>query len=181
MRRLLLPLFLVLLLTSCGWRLEGTERLPPSLRTIALSIPSPYGTFGRKLRTLLTADGARVYLDHPPAGAARLTIFRLRNDQRVVNVNAQGVPAVYEVRVHVVFELVAGGQALLPVSRIVLSRPYFYQPLAPLAMTEESARIVHHLEREAAGLLVLRLLHLPPSKVTGSRGSPPRGGVRESR
>jgi LPS-assembly lipoprotein len=167
----LLPLAL---LAGCGWRLEGSERLPPELRILVVRLAQPYGTFGRRLRDLLEADGARVYLHRKgaPVGAASLRILNVANGQRVVNVNAQGVPAVYEVTFRIVYEVVVHGRALGPPRRIHLSIPYFYQPLAPLAMTEESTRIVHHLEREGASLLVLRLLHLP----TATRGPHGRGG-----
>lgn len=176
--RLFLALLSLAFLAGCGWRLEGTERLPRGLRRVVLTIASPYGTFGRRLRGLLESAGGRVSLHAAAPGAAQLAILSASTGQRVVNVNSQGVPAVYEVSVRILYTLSRNGRVLLPPTTIHLTTPYFYQPLAPLAMAEESTRIVHHMEREAASLLVLRLLHFMPPSRPG--GAPPAKGAHGS-
>jgi LPS-assembly lipoprotein len=184
-RLVFLGALLPLLLGGCGWRLAGSERLPPALTNLVLRLPQPYDTFGRRLRVLLEDDGAHVFLHAhaAPAGAAILTIVNLTTGQRVVNVNSQGVPAVYAVTLRVLYSLNADGRTVVRPTLVRLTHPYFYQPLAPLAMAEESQRLVEHLEREAAELLVLHLLHLPPTHASEAvsphrvrTGEAPRGG-----
>jgi LPS-assembly lipoprotein len=156
--RLLLVLSLVLL-SSCGWRLQGTTRLPELLATAYVETKDPYTDFNRALRESLTASGATLVTDKSLASA----IVRIRRDesgQRVLSVSARNTPEEYEVYYNVEYSVDGGGRELIPPDGLALTRDYSYDERAVLAKQREQAILREALARDLAGLIVRRLAAL---------------------
>ncbi len=143
-------------LAACGFSLMPRFNFPPWMKTTALVTPNPNGRLARLLRQELAREGIRVVHPADPHGAS-LVIFGSEILSRVLAVNGQGEPAEYLISYHVHFRLERGANTLLGPIAIRLRQTYFYEPLAPLAMTSESFNLTRTLERKAARLILYRL------------------------
>lgn len=151
--------FALVLLSSCGWRLQGTTRLPEVLATAYVDTKDPYTDFNRALRESLTASGAQVVTNRAEAK----TIVRIRRDssgQRVVSVSARNTPEEVQVFYTVEYSVEGEGRELIAPDAIELTRDYSYDETAVLAKQREQAVLREALARDLAGLIVRRLAAL---------------------
>lgn len=156
--RLLIVLAL-LSLSSCGWRLQGTTRLPEVLASAYVDTKDPHTDFNRALRESLTASGANLVEDRKLATA----IVRIRRDisgQRVLSVSARNTPEEYQVYYAVEYSVDGGGQELIAPDTLEMTRDYSYDETAVLAKQREQAVLREALARDLAGLIVRRLAAL---------------------
>src|SRR3954470_14267999 len=85
-----------IVLQGCGWRLQGTARLPEVMSVTYIDTDDRYSDFNRILRESLEASGAHVTENRAQASA----IVKIRKDesgQRVLSVSARNTPEEYEV------------------------------------------------------------------------------------
>ncbi len=146
-------------LAGCGWRLQGTARLPELLGTAYVDTKDPYTDFNRALRESLMASGANVVEDRALATA----IVRIRNDisgQRVLSVSARNTPQEYQVYYSVEYSVEGGGRELIAPDRIEMTRDYSYDETAVLAKQREQAVLREALARDVAGMIIRRLAAL---------------------
>jgi len=149
----------VLLLSSCGWRLQGAARLPEMLATTFVETKDPYTDFNRALRESLAASGANIVTDKSLATA----IVRIRREdsgQRVLSVSARNTPEEFEVYYTVEYSVDGNGQELIAPDTLSLTRDYSYDERAVLAKQREQAVLREALARDIAGLIVRRLAAL---------------------
>jgi LPS-assembly lipoprotein len=157
-RRALLILC-TLTLASCGWRLQGTARLPELLAIAYVDSKDPYTDFNRVLRESLIASGANVVEDRALATA----VVRIRSDvsgQRVLSVSARNTPEEYQVFYTIEYSVEGGGRELIPPDTIEMTRDYSYDERAVLAKQREYAVLREALARDLAGMVVRRLAAL---------------------
>jgi LPS-assembly lipoprotein len=157
--RHLLLLSALALLSSCGWRLQGTTRLPELIATAYVESKDPYTDFNRALRESLTASGANLVTDKSLASA----IVRVRRDvsgQRVLSVSSRNTPEEYQVYYSVEYSVDGGGRELIPPDSLELTRDYSYDETAVLAKQREQSLLREALARDLAGLIVRRLAAL---------------------
>jgi LPS-assembly lipoprotein len=155
----LLLLVTCLWLSSCGWRLQGTMRLPEPLTTTYVDTKDPYTDFNRALRESLVASGANLVADKSLATA----VVRIRRDvsgQRVLSVSSRNTPEEYEVYYSVEYSVDGGGRELIAPDTIELKRDYSYDERAVLAKQREQFLLREALARDLAGLIVRRLAAL---------------------
>lgn len=146
-------------LVSCGWRLQGTARLPELLASAYVDTKDPYTDFNRALRESLTASGATLVDDRSLATA----VVRIRRDvsgQRVLSVSARNTPEEYQVYYSVEYSVDGGGQELIAPDTLEMTRDYSYDETAVLAKQREHAILREALARDLAGLIVRRLAAL---------------------
>jgi LPS-assembly lipoprotein len=156
--------FVVILLASslaagCGWRLQGTSRLPELFATAYVETKDPHTDFHRALRESLIASGARLVEDRSAATA----IVRIRSDvsgQRVLSVSARNTPEEYQVYYVVQYSVEGGGRELIPLDTIEMTRDYSYDERAVLAKQREQSILREALARDLAGMVVRRLATL---------------------
>jgi LPS-assembly lipoprotein len=149
----------LLALSSCGWRLQGTTRLPELLATAYVETKDPYTDFNRALRESLVASGANVVEDKSLATAV-VRIRREDSGQRVLSVSSRNTPEEYEVYYSVEYSVDAGGRELIAPDSLVLTRDYSYDERAVLAKQREQSLLREALARDLAGLVVRRLAAL---------------------
>lgn len=157
-RRALL-LVCMLTLASCGWRLQGTARLPEVLATAYVDAKDPYTDFNRALRESLIASGANVVDDRALATA----VVRIRSDvsgQRVLSVSARNTPEEFQVFYIVEYSVESDGRELIALDKIEMTRDYSYDERAVLAKQREQAVLREALARDLAGMIVRRLAAL---------------------
>ena len=151
-----LSLLLALPTSSCGWRLQGIERLPSSMSITYVDSADRYSDFNRALRESLNAAGAQLVNDRTQARA----IIRVRRDesgQRVLSVSARNRPEEFEVYYIVEYSVEGTGGELLEPQMLERKRDYSYDETALLAKQREQAVLREALARELAGLVLRRL------------------------
>jgi LPS-assembly lipoprotein len=157
--RLLVAACVLLALNGCGWRLQGTTRLPEIMSVAYIDTDDRYTDFNRILRESLEASGARVASDRNQASA----IVRIRRDesgQRVLSVSARNTPEEYEVFYVVEYSVESQTGELIEPQKLELTRDYSYDTRAVLAKQREQAVLREALARDLAGLVIRRLASL---------------------
>jgi LPS-assembly lipoprotein len=147
------------LLAGCGWRLQGTARLPESMTVVYLDASDRYTDFNRALRASLSASGARLTTQRQEATAV-LRVLRDQTGQRVLSVSALNTPEEYEIFYAVQYSVSSGNAEVLAPVDLELTRDYSYDESAVLAKQREQEILRAALARDLAGLVVRRLASL---------------------
>jgi LPS-assembly lipoprotein len=157
--RCLVLLCSTLCLASCGWRLQGIQRLPPAMSITYVDAANPYSDFSRALRESLNAAGAELVKDRNKARAT-IRVRRDESGQRVLSVSAQNRPEEFEVFYIVEYSVEGVNGELLGVQMLERKRDYSYDEAALLAKQREQAVLTDALARELAALVMRRLAAL---------------------
>lgn len=157
--RLIATVLALSVLSACGWRLQGTARLPEVMSVTFVESSDRYSDFDRSLRNSLAASGARVTTERSDATAV-VEIHKDESGQRVLSVSASNTPEEYEVFYTVEYSVSGPDGELIPLQTLQLSRDYSYDEKAVLAKQREHAILREALARELAGLVVRRVASL---------------------
>ena len=129
---LALGLLVLSTLAACGWRLQGTARLPPLMAVTYVESDDRYSDFNRALRERLEASGARIVTQRSEATAV-VRILRDDSGQRVLSVSARNTPEEYEVFYTIEYTVSDQKTELIAPQRLELTRNYNYDETAVLA------------------------------------------------
>lgn len=146
-------------LSACGWRLQGTARLPEVMSVTYVDTEDRYSDFNRMLRESLQASGARLAHNRNEATA----IVRIRKDdsgQRVLSVSARNTPEEYVVYYAIEYSVESPTGELIEPQKLELTRDYSYDSRAVLAKQREQAVLREALARDLAGIVIRRLASL---------------------
>lgn len=146
-------------LTACGWRLQGTSKLPQTLTVTYVDAADRHTDFNRALRDRLRASGAKV-AERVVDATAVVKIIKDESGQRVLSVSARNTPEEYEVFYAVEYSVASGGNELIPPQRLEVTRDYSYETTAVLAKQREQSVLREALARDLAGLVLRRLASL---------------------
>jgi len=90
MRRLLSIICFSLLLTSCGFRLQNREQIPPKIRTMQMTSADPYGEFERSLLRNLSFMGIKLtYHDTGAPVVLKILSTHLSHNEPTLGTTAQ--------------------------------------------------------------------------------------------
>lgn len=152
----LLCVVVVIPLSSCGFRLQGSVELPPEVRRIYVATADELTPFAVELREALSRNGATLA---PAAGAAD-AVVRVRSDRtgrRVLSVSARNTPEEFEVFYVVDYSIDRGGQEVVPSQVLELTRSFSFDEADLLAKDLEEDILREAMARDIAGLIVRRL------------------------
>lgn len=141
---------------GCGWRLQGTAKLPEVMAVTYVDTTDRYTDFNRSLRESLEISGARLAPDRAQATAV-VRILKDQSGQRVLSVSARNTPEEYEVFYAVEYSVEGPTGELIPPQKLELTRDYSYDLTAVLAKQREQAVLREALARDLAGLVIRRL------------------------
>lgn len=147
-------------LTACGFHLQGVAKLPPVLGRTYVDTTDRYTDFHQSLAEALDVSGSRLVGTSTEASAV-VEIRRDESGQRVLSVSARNTPREYEVYYTVEYRVRAGTKELLAPQTVTLTREYSFDESALLAKQQEQETIRAALARELAGLVMRRLAALP--------------------
>ena len=162
------PLLVALLVSGCGFQLEGSGVLPSLVATTYLDTDKPYTEFYDSLRSALGARGAQVVDSRQNAGAV-LRILADTTGQRVLSVSARNTPTEYEVFYAVTFSLESQGSNLIETESLVVTRSYTYNEAQVLGMSAEEQILRESLAQDLARQ-VLRLIEAGRTLVPTTQG-----------
>ncbi|MGC8518993.1 MAG: LPS assembly lipoprotein LptE [Steroidobacteraceae bacterium] len=150
--------FAALLLSGCGFHLEGRAALPPVMRRPYIQASDQQSDFVHSLRRDLLISGA-----HPVRARARASAVIVVHEtrvKRVLSVSATNRPTEYEVDYTVQFSVIAGGKTLLKKQIVRTSRSYTFSENLLLATEHEQAILTAAMGRELADIVMRRLAKL---------------------
>jgi LPS-assembly lipoprotein len=149
-----------LLLSGCGFHLEGRVLLPQSIRRPYIEAPDQQSDFVQSLRRQMVISGA-----HPVESRDQATaIVDILYDapvSKVLSVTAQNRPAEYQVTYTVRFAVSAGGRVLLPPQEVSDMRSYSFDESLLLAKEHEEAILQQAMGQDLAGIVMRRLSRIP--------------------
>lgn len=158
-RSIVVLLCAALFLSACGWRLQGTSKLSPTMTVTYVDAQDRYTDFNRALRDRLRASGATL-VERSGEATAVVKIIKDETGQRVLSVSARNTPEEYEVFYAVEYSVASGGTELIPPQRLELTRDYSYDTTAVLAKQREQAVLREALAQDLASLVLRRLASL---------------------
>lgn len=126
----------LLLLSACGFHMQGAFTVPEEMQRTYISTEDRYSFFYRELKRQLVRNGVQV-VDMPDDSAATLSIHLDKTDQRVLSVSARNVPTEYEVFYSVEYSVDSGEQNLLTRQFITLTQDYTYNETLVLGKAQE--------------------------------------------
>jgi LPS-assembly lipoprotein len=154
--RVLLLAGALVALAACGFRLAGSERLPPVLAKPYLSVKDPYTDFARELERQLKSSGAELQ----PLRQDSTAIIEVTKDlveQRTLSVSARNIPTDYELRYTVTFEVKGPDAQILEPQTVTLSRDYSFEENVLLAKEHEADMLREQMARDLVSITMRRL------------------------
>jgi LPS-assembly lipoprotein len=149
---------LVLMLSGCGWHLQGSYPLPRSLAAVRIDAVDRQSDFYIALRKALLDAGTRI--DDSDGAAAVLHILTDSTRQNISTVSALNVPIEYELSYTVRYSVDLNNRELMAPEQQVLVRDYSYSESAQLAKQREASILSTALARELASVVMRRLSSL---------------------
>lgn len=149
-------ILLLVLLSGCGYQLQGSEQLPPVMEVTYIQTQNPYSDLALTLERTLRAAG--VQPSRTPDGAtATLRLNVDTSGQRLLSVSATNVPQEFEVYYTVAYDLLSEDEILLSVPARTLTRDYSFDPTDVLAKKREEDILRKALADDLVRLMMRRL------------------------
>lgn len=150
----------ILLLSGCGFHLEGSVPLPQSIRRPYIEAPDQQSDFVQSLRRQMVISGAHP-VDSREQATAVVDILYDEPTRKVLSVTAQNRPAEYQVTYTVRFAVRAGGRVLLPPQEVSDMRSYSFDESLLLAKEHEEAILQQAMGQDLADIVMRRLSRIP--------------------
>ncbi len=144
---------------GCGFRLAGSEKLPPLLARPYLSVKDPYTDFAREFERQLKSSGALVQ-DVRQDSTATIEVSKDLFEQRTLAVSATNIPTDYAITYTVTFAVHGPDTQLLAPQTITLSRDYSFQENELLAKEHEADMLRAQMARDLVSIAMRRLTRL---------------------
>lgn len=150
-------IFSFVLLTSCGFHLQGEMQLAPPLHRLYLQTPDPYGHLANNLRRYLKTSHVHL-ASTPEAATTILAILRDESSQQLLSVSGTQQTRQYNLKVTVIFEI-TNNQGLTIISPQTLSenRAITVQSNQILGSSNEANLFYQQMRRTLAATMMNRL------------------------
>ena len=152
-------LMAAMLLSGCGFHLQGRTPLPPALKAAFVQAQDPRSDFVQSLRKAMLISGA-----HPTDGkegsTAVVNVVKDELTRRVLSVSAANRPTEYEVTYTVQFSVDSGGKTLLANQEVSATRSYSFDERLLLAKEHEEAVLREAMAKDLADIVMRRLASL---------------------
>jgi LPS-assembly lipoprotein len=158
-RRMTLGLTLLanaLIVSGCGFQLQGQPELIPELESVYLEVPNRSSDLARELKRSLQVSDVRI-VNRPEEATAVIELMRDRSGREVESVSAENRPREYRVFYSATYRVKAGETVLLRPQQVTRTRIYTYDELDVLAKDHEETLLRGALAREIAGVIARRL------------------------
>ena len=145
--------------SACGFRLAGSEHLPPKLARPYLSVRDPYTDFAREFERELKDAGAVLEPGRQDA-TATIEVTKDLVEQRTLAVSARNIPTDYELTYTVTFAVHGTDSELLAPQTITLARDYSFEENVLLAKEHEADILRAQMARDLVAMAMHRLTRL---------------------
>lgn len=157
LRKTLLITCLALLLSACGFHLQGELKLAAPLHSMYLQTNDPYGHLARDLRQYLKMSNVHLAQTAPEA-ATTLAILQDESSQSLLGVSGTQQTRQYLLRVTVVFEILdKNGQTILPAQTLTEAKAITIQSNQILGTSNEANIYYQQMRARLAYAIMLRI------------------------
>ncbi|HLB43096.1 MAG TPA: LPS assembly lipoprotein LptE [Gammaproteobacteria bacterium] len=154
---IILILLPALLLSACGFHLQGKMQLASPLHRLYLQTNDPYGHLAINLRQYLKASTVRL-VSLPSEANTILTILRDESSQELLSVSGTQQTRQYNLRVTVVFEISAtNGLTMVSPQTLSETRTITVQSNQILGSSNEANLFYQQIRRTLALAIMTRL------------------------
>jgi len=151
-----LLLFVLLLMTACGFHLQTRAQLPPEMQHTRLAIQSPQSDFARRVEILLEQNGVQVVSADEDAAVLEVPLNRARKEIQSIGDNAR--VREFQLRHTIQFRLLdSHGKELIPLQTFEQTRTYSFNEQDILSAEREDEFLRGDLADSLARMLVRRL------------------------
>ncbi len=159
MKRLGCVAVAVLLLSACGFHLQGRTPLPDVVKAPYVQAADPQSEFVLSLQRAMITSGARPVEEKDRASVV-VNILRDEVVRRTLSVSAQNQPDEYELTYTVRFSVVAGDKELLPPTDVSNVRSFAFAEQLLLAKNHEETVLRQDMAHDLADMVMRRLARL---------------------
>jgi LPS-assembly lipoprotein len=156
------------LLGGCGFHLEGSVPLPPSLAVVRIDAADTQSDFYFGLRKSLMAAGTRIDDGGKDEAAAVIHIVTDSPAERILTVSTLNVPTEYELTYLLKFSVSSNGHELIAPEEHRLVRDYSYSESALLAKEREKSILSEALANDLVSVVMRRLSSLSGASSGGA-------------
>jgi LPS-assembly lipoprotein len=149
-------LALTLLVSSCGFHLQGRQPLPPSFQYTYIDAQDEQTDFVQDLRRALIASNVNVIRTKGSSGAM-ISVHDDELTERILSVSARNIPTEYELTYRVKFSVTSGGKTLIDHEEISATRDISFDEAQLLAKEREQEILREALARDLVALVMRRL------------------------
>jgi LPS-assembly lipoprotein len=149
----------VLLVSGCGFHLQGRAVLPAVLAAAYLKPHDAQSDFYLSLRSALRASGTSLQ-DSAGEGAATILILEDGVSEKVLTVSARNIPTAYQLVYTVRISVNANGKELMASEAHTATREYGFDETALLAKGRERDSLTTALAEELVTQVMRRLASL---------------------
>jgi|GEM_PF-833401 LPS-assembly lipoprotein len=150
-------LLLSLLLTACGFHLQGEKQLAQPLHRMYLQTPDPYGQLAHSLKQYLKISGVEL-VPAPTEAVAILNVMRDDTSQELVSVSGTQQTRQYNLKVSITFEITdAKGVTIIAPQTLTESRTITIQSNQVLGSSNEANLFYQQMRRNLAYSILNRL------------------------
>ena len=145
-----------MMLSACGFHLQGREPLPAALATAHVVAQDDQTDFVQGLRrALLTSGGKLTEQSEKATGTVR--VHKDEYTRKIISVSANNIPREYEVTYTVEFSVDGTAGELLPSQKVSVTRDYSFDETALLAKENEEAILREGMARDLVAIVMRRL------------------------
>jgi LPS-assembly lipoprotein len=149
----------VLVVSGCGFHLQGHTPLPAAVRSPYLEAPDRQSDFVQDLRHSLLNNGAHLQ-EERAKGSAVISIVKDVVTRRVLSVTANNQPNEYEVTYTVGFTVSTADKELLAPQEVAVIRTYSFEESLLLAKGHEEDILRADMAHDLADIVMRRLARL---------------------
>ncbi len=155
------PIFIAaaLVLSACGFHLQGRQPLPAEFAYTFVDTKDEQTDFVQDLRKALIASNVNVIRTRGSSGAV-ITVHEDELTERVLSVSARNIPTEYELTYKVLFSVTSGDKTLIEKEEITVSRDISFDEAQLLAKEREQEILSEALARDLAAQVMRRLAAL---------------------
>jgi LPS-assembly lipoprotein len=148
-----------LLLSACGFRLQGRTPLPDVVKAPYLQTSDRQSEFVLSLERAMIVSGAHP-VEQKDHASVVVNILRDEVVRRTLSVSAQNQPDEYELTYTVRFSVTAGDKELLPPTDVTNVRSFAFAEQLLLAKNHEEVILRQDMAHDLADMVMRRLARL---------------------
>lgn len=156
---LLVPLFLALIISGCGFKLRGAVDIPDSLKRVYFTAKQESSSVRATKRLLKSNDVELV--SHAGAAPYHLDILTETSKRRAATLNSNAKTKEYELRSTLTFQILdSANKSILEPTELIIERVYTFDENNVNAKDAEEALLRREMHDDLARQLVRRYLGL---------------------
>ncbi|RKS86973.1 LPS-assembly lipoprotein [Orbus hercynius] len=145
-----------LLLSGCGFHLQGDAEIPKQFQTMAFYSSDPYGSLSREIKKVLRENNVQIVNNDDKHNYPALKVIDDNMDKTTISIYPDGKSAEYQLTLMVNAQVIIAGSDIYPLT-VKVFRTFFDNPASALAKSTEQYMIEQEMYSQAAIQLIGKL------------------------